>query len=110
MCRVSKISFDWMVKGFHLHVYGVELVMRPDHLGGVVFRKFFSTTSDAKAQPAIKRAEELLGDLSWRQYFFRELERGRAFMNGQIPIHGDLPRGRALEFTFLMAAIEKMGI
>ena len=32
MCRISPISDDWVVKGCHLHVGKVEVVLRPDLL------------------------------------------------------------------------------
>jgi hypothetical protein len=29
MCHPSVISDDWVTKGFHLHVEGIELAVRP---------------------------------------------------------------------------------
>ena len=46
MCRISAVSEDWVDKGCHVHVASVELALRPDHLGGIVFRSVFSSTDD----------------------------------------------------------------
>jgi len=110
MCRISKIGDDWIVKGFHLHVHEVELVMRPDHKGGVMFKKFFQSTPDRDAQRAIGRAKELLADVAWRRRFYRELERARRFMESRGGGLADLAHGRAAEFTFLLIALRRLGI
>jgi hypothetical protein len=110
MCRISKIGNDWVVKGFHLHVHEVELAMRPDHNGGVIFKKCFGATPDRDAQPAIGRAMELLEDVAWRRRFVRELERARRFVETSGGRLSDLANGRAAEFTFLLVALRRMGI
>jgi hypothetical protein len=110
MCRISKISEDWIVKGFHIHVYDVELVMRPDHQGGIVFKKWFRSVSNEAARPAIERARELLQDEHWRRLFYREAMRAREYVRRTSTRLQDLAIGRAAEFTFLMAALCKMGI
>ncbi len=110
MCRISRISSDWIVKGFHIHVYKIELVMRPDHKGGIVFKKCFRATSDEEARPAIKRAKELLEDVHWRSLFYREAVRARDYVRGESTRLEDLATGRAGEFTFLLIALRKMGI
>ena len=110
MCRISKISEDWIVKGFHLHVYNIEVVMRQDHLGGIVFKKWFRSVSNEAARPAIDRARELLQDVYWRRLFHREASRAREYVGRTSTRLEDLAIGRAAEFTFLMAALRKMGI
>src|SRR5438128_1673680 len=67
MCRPSTVGDDWVVKGCHIHVDGIELVMRPTHsaayLDGIVFKRFFGSTSDRAFQAAEKKArKECLAD------------------------------------------------
>jgi hypothetical protein len=110
MCRISKPAFDWVTKGFHLHVHGIEVVMRPDHKGGIVFKKWFRSDSDQDAHPAIKRAQELLHDIEWRRTFHREARRARDFLS---EITGNLQQnaqGKCVELTYLLAALRKLGL
>src|SRR5690348_14064384 len=58
VCDPSKISQDWVEKGFHIHVDGVELTVSPDHLGGVMFQVWFSSTPTEDAARAIKTAKD----------------------------------------------------
>jgi hypothetical protein len=110
MCRISKLSEDWIVKGFHIHVYDIELVMRPDYQGGIVFKKLFRSVSDEMARPAIERARELLQDVHWRRLFHREAMRGREYVRRTSTRLEELATGRAAELTFILAALRKMGI
>ncbi len=110
MCRISRMGADWVVKGFHIHVYGIELAMRPDHVGGIVFKKWFRSTSDAQARVAINRANELLMDLAWRRRFHREVSRGTDYLKGIGGGLSVLAQGRSAEFAFLARALRKMGI
>ena len=66
MVRISPISDDWVVKGCHLHVGTVEVALRPDHLGGIVCRKVFSTTADWEIDAASKEVMKWLEDPAWR--------------------------------------------
>jgi hypothetical protein len=36
VCLPSAVADDWVKKGCHIHVHGVELTVAPDHQGGVV--------------------------------------------------------------------------
>jgi hypothetical protein len=110
MCRISKISHDWIVKGFHLHVFDVELVMRPDHQGGIKFKKVFQSTPDLEIVAAVNRAMELMMDRTWRALLYREALRAREYMVGDSSSLAGLARGRAAEFTFLASALKRMGI
>lgn len=110
MCQISKIDRDWIDKGLHIHVFGVELVMRPDHQRGIIFKKFFRSTTSQEAAPAITRANELLGELSWRGLFRRELIRARPYLHTERGKLRELANGRAFEFTMLIHALERMGV
>jgi hypothetical protein len=107
MCRISTVSDDWATKGFHIHIEGVELVMRPDHLGRIVFKKFFRSTSDASASQAIRVARNLLDDPQWRTRFLAALDRGSTYLLGVEGELRSLARGRTREFKFLRIALER---
>ena len=67
MCRASTVADDWVVKGCHIHVDGVELAVRPthatDYLDGFVFKKVFRSTSDEAFTAAARKArDECLAD------------------------------------------------
>jgi hypothetical protein len=57
MCLASVVADDWITKGCHINVDGIELALRPDHNGGVVFRAVFSSPNTAAVNAAIRRAE-----------------------------------------------------
>ena len=108
MCRISPVGDDWIVKGFHIHVHGIEIAMRPDHVGGIVFRKVFRSTKHDDATSAIKVASGLLHDIRWRARFRVVLGRAIEYMN---EVQGDLRSlslGRAAEFRFLAVALDRM--
>jgi len=108
MCRISTVSDDWVVKGFHIHIERVELAMRPDHRGGVVFQKVFRSTSDAEASRAVKVAANLLDDPTWRKKFRDALLQGREYLLGVDGELEDLARGRTCEFNYLLIALDRM--
>ncbi len=106
MCQPSVVAPDWVVKGCHIHVNGVELAVRPDHQGGVVFRSPFSSTSDKSVEAARKIAvENCLPDPEVRNRWVRDIERAMVSM---ISVRGalrDLALGRLAEFHFLLIAL-----
>ncbi len=108
MCRISPVSDDWTTKGFHIHIDGIELAVRPDHRGGIVFRKCFGSTSDADALRAAGIARSLLDDPAWRKRFRDAIGRGIEFLNGVEGVLHDKARGRAGELKFLRVALDKM--
>jgi hypothetical protein len=110
MCEPSKLADDWVVKGCHIHVYGVELVVYTNHLGEIRARPFFSSARQDLAKKAIKAVyEECLPDASMRRRWIQRLEMARVFMLDYYgELHG-LANGRMLEFKFLRIAIERWG-
>jgi hypothetical protein len=108
MCRISPISDDWVVKGCHLHVGKVEVVLRPDHLGGIVCRKVFSTTADWEIEAASKEIRKALEDPEWRGRLKGRLEGAMDFLLG---VEGRLypkARGRLREFRMLVVALGRL--
>ncbi|MBI3410318.1 MAG: hypothetical protein HY040_18420 [Planctomycetes bacterium] len=110
MCQLSKITSDWITKGCHIHVDNVEVVVRPNHLRGIVIKKVFQSTSNRDAEAAGKRVLNWLGERANRQKLFSELERAQKFMLGQSGVLESLARGRGAEFAFLKAALKRLGI
>src|SRR6266550_4421003 len=48
ICRPSTVSDDWVFKGFHINVEGIELRVRPGHRRGmIVLKRFFRRDSEA---------------------------------------------------------------
>jgi len=56
MCQASTVTDDWVTKGCHIHVNGVELNIFTNHLGGIDFRSVFSSTHENRVKQAIKTA------------------------------------------------------
>jgi hypothetical protein len=110
MCEISKVAEDWIVKGCHIHVQGVELLVRPNHLGGILMKKGFSSTDDRDADAAVHVAVEWLADVENRQKLIREIEKARRFVLGEFGHLKDLARGRGAEFTFLLAALGRVEV
>ena len=109
MWRISAISLDWVEKGFHLHIGGVELTLRPDHLGGILIVPTFSTTPSRKAVLAIAQARLLLDDPRFRRKAIRDAERAVDYLTKSVS--GGLREqaiGRAAEISFLKSALERL--
>src|SRR6516165_8923733 len=88
VCEPSRVTDDWITKGFHIHVDGVELRIFTNHLGSFDFRGVFSQKKKTRYQEkrekaAIKKAwEECLPDPSMRKRWMQRLEMARVYMLG----------------------------
>jgi hypothetical protein len=99
---ISKISPDWVTKGAHIKIGGIELKVLPGNGGSVVFKAVFS--SDMKnADAAIRAAEIALQDVSFRQALLDTVERAIPYVVGQ-----GAP-GKSAELKFLADALRKIG-
>ena len=107
MCRISPVSDDWVVKGCHVHAAGVELAIRPDHLGGVVFRPVFSSAREEPIQIAAALLKQRLDDALWRNKLKETIERAMCHLMGVGGQHYDLARGRLFELRKLVLALER---
>ena len=107
ICRPSVISDDWVVKGFHLHVHGIELAVRPGHQRGlIVFRSVFSSPTDAQvAGAAAVVAEKCLADREIRAQWRHTIDGAIDFLDGYNGELGDLANGRKAELNFLKRAL-----
>jgi hypothetical protein len=106
MCEPSKITEDWVTKGCHVHVNGIELNIYSDHEAHIGFREVFSSTTASDLRAAIKSAyEDCLPNPAVRKRWMQRLDMARIFM---LNYQGALYRkanGRMLEFKFLRIAI-----
>lgn len=109
MVRISPIAEDWVDKGCHIHVDSIELAVHPDHLGGVVFRKVFSSTSDDEFDIASRIATAMLQDAGWCHKLRDTLERAMIYLLGVTGQKMPKARGRLCEFNFLMIALDRIG-
>lgn len=84
--------------------------MRPDHRGGVVFRRCFSRDSTPDVEAAICHAVRLLEDPEWRGRFLRFAERALEYVNERIRADEITKRlvGRAKEFRFVVVALTRL--
>lgn len=81
MCVPSVVADDWISKGCHIKVDGIELALRPDHLGVVVFSTVFSSPPGGVAEAAIRRAgEECLPDNDERKRWIESIQRAKAHL------------------------------
>jgi hypothetical protein len=111
MCRPSTVDSDWVVKGCHIHVDGVELTVRPAHSStyrdGLVFKKFFRSTSVDAFQAAAKKArEECLPNPNVRARWRRALERGITFVRSFSGEPAGKANGRQYEFIRLIRHLD----
>jgi hypothetical protein len=49
MCVPSVVADDWITKGCHIRVDRIELALRPNHLGGVVFSSVWDLAGPGRA-------------------------------------------------------------
>ena len=111
MCRPSSVTDDWVVKGCHIHVDGIELAVRPTYSptyrDGLVFKKVFRSTSDDAFQAAARKArEECLTDANVRASWRRALKRGIDFVREFSGEPADKANGRQYEFTLLIRHLD----
>jgi hypothetical protein len=108
VCQASVVADDWIVKGCHIHIGNVELALRPDHRGGIVFRPVFSSTPAHDATAAVQTPETVcLVDPVVRAKWRRELERAMVYVRGYEGSLETLANGRQLEFRFLIHALDR---
>ncbi len=108
MWRISAISEDWVVKGCHIHIDAVELAVRPDQFGQLIFRKVFSSTSDADFDIAARIAMDLLRKPEFRDKLRDSVTRAMTYLMGITGRKRSLARGRLYEFKFLLIAIRSL--
>jgi hypothetical protein len=102
MCQASKVTNDWVVKGCHIHIEAVELIIFPDHEGGFGFKPFFAVTARNRraVADALKVAKEkCLPDPEVRKCWIRSLKQARIFMLDFRGEPSSLANGRMLRIA-----------
>ena len=108
MCEPSIVTHDWVTKGCHIHVNGVELNLYTDYYGRLNFRPVFSSTSGDEVIEALKIVRErCLPDPAVQRRWIQRLQMATAFMLSYAGGLHDLANGRMLEFKFIRIAIER---
>jgi hypothetical protein len=108
VCDPSVVSDDWVTKGFHIHINGVELALRPDHKGQLGFDAVFGSIEDAPVCAAIRFAtDNCLPNDTVRGRWLRAIDRAMLFMIGYSGVLRPLANGRMVEFKFLKLAIQR---
>src|SRR6185503_19545535 len=98
MCDPSVVADDWITKGFHLTIDGVELAVRPDHLGGVVFRRVFASTSPDMMRDAIRAAvRDCLEDEDVRSQWINRINSAMLHLDANTSVLRQLAKGRLAE-------------
>jgi hypothetical protein len=105
--QVSKIAPDWATKGFHVHVDGVELALRPGQGGSIVIKPVFSSTPTSAFNAAAGKMHNDLGDLAARQHLYREAMRARDYLR---LLGNEQATAKAGELSFLIHALKKLGV
>lgn len=105
--QVSKIAPDWATKGFHVHVDGVELALRPGQGGSIVLKPVFHSTPTSVFIAAAGKMRSELSDLAVRQYLYREASRARDYLRS---LGAEPATAKAGELNFLIHALKKLGV
>src|SRR5664280_2266232 len=109
MCRISPVSEDWADKGCHLHVRGIEVVLRPDKVGNLVCRKWFAKDPDWMVDAASKLVFEQLNDPTWRRKLIQTIAGAMVFLLGVRGEKETRARGKLKEMRELIRTLERWG-
>jgi hypothetical protein len=110
MCVPSVVADDWIGKGCHIHVDGIELAVHPDHLSGVVFSSVFSSPAEAAVEAAKRRArEECLPNNDERKRWIASIQRAKIHLISHRGGMRKLAVGRVAELHFLEIALRRFG-
>ena len=109
LCRASVIADDWVVKGFHIEIDGIELAMRPAHQTGVIALRsvFSSVSSDNLNAAANKLIRQCLENPGVRDRWCDVIDKAIGYLRGYYGEVSDLAIGRQAELIFLRHAIRK---
>lgn len=110
MCLPSVVADDWITKGCHIRVDGIELAVRPDHRGGVVFRSIFSGPDEAAVNAAIRRAaRHCLPDDVERNRWIGSIQRAKTHLISHRGGLRPVAIGKIAELHFLEIALKRYG-
>jgi len=105
--RIAKIADDWVVKGLHVHVGAIELMVRPGQAGTIVLKPVFSSAPRQSVNAAISQVQLRLADAQFRRQLHRAARRGLEYLRRR-----GLPGAAAKsgEVRFLAIALKKLGL
>jgi len=100
---ISPLADDWVTKGAHVKVDGVELKVLPGNKGEIVFKSVFSSTPQNRVNAAIAKAEAALADPAFRERLARTVGRGV----GHLGSGSAAARAKSGELRFLLKILRK---
>jgi len=103
--EISPIADDWVTKGAHVKVDGVEIKVLPGKDGEVVFKAVFSRDSESQVRAAITKVRAALTEPGFRARLTKTV--GRAVKHfGKSPLTG--AAAKSGELRFLVKALLKL--
>ena len=105
--RIAKVGADWVVKGVHVHVGNIELMVRPGHAGTIVLKPVFSSAPRQAVAAAIRHVQQRLADVYFRRQLHRAARRGLEYLR-QCGLPG--AAAKSGEVRFQVIAFEKLGV
>jgi len=94
-------------KGCHIHVDGIELAVRRDNRGGIVFRSVFSWPDGSVVDAAVRRAKrDCLPDDAERGRSIKSIQRARIHLISHRGELRELAVGKLAELRFLERALQ----
>jgi hypothetical protein len=109
MCAPSVVADDWISKGCHIKVNGIELAVRPDHLGGVVFGSVFSALPQLAVEEAIRMAlRDCLTDARVRHAWIKRIDGAMVHLYSHSGVLREIALGRLAELHFLRIALARI--
>lgn len=110
MCVPSVVADDWITKGCHIRVDGIEIAVRPNHVGQVIFIPVFSGQGRDIVDAAVRRAtKECLPDHNVREWWIKSIQRAKIHLISQRGDLRELANGRVAESHFLEIALQRLG-
>lgn len=117
VCKPSVVTEDWVTKGVHIHVMGVELNIFTTHRkSGFSFRPVFSRDEKRKKKgkkvltAALKHIrEKCLPSRRIRKWWITRLEMARQYMIDYRGEHASLANGKMYDFKLIRIALERWG-
>jgi RHS repeat-associated protein len=101
---IDQIHDDWVTKGAHIKVDGVEIKVLPGKDGEIVFKSVFSSTPEEKVRAAINKAQAALEDSAFRARLSSVVGRAvKHFGKGTA-----MARAKSFELRMLVKAIAKI--
>lgn len=101
---ISPIADDWITKGAHIKVDGVELKLLPGKDGEMVIKSVFSSTPEAQVQEATKKTQEALTDPAFRERLTKTVGRAVKHFGKHA---AQAARAKSGELRFLLIILRK---